>query len=111
MDQLTTNIRRQHWMQMIQDQKASGLTIKQWCQENNISQHCYYYRQQKLRQSAGEALQQFVEIQQPAAATHIEKETLTDSAAQIHTGRFVIGLNNNASEELISKIVRVLNAQ
>jgi len=111
MDQLTTNIRNQSWMQMLQAQKASGLTIKQWCLENQISEHCFYYRQQKLRQSAGEALQQFVEIQQPVAAPHLENNTMTNSAAQIQAGRAVIELNNNASEELISRIVRVLNAQ
>ena len=111
MDQLTTNIRNQSWLQMIQAQKESGLSIKRWCLENHISEHCFYYRQQKLRQSAGEALQQFVEIQQPAAAPHLENNTMTNSAAQIHAGRVVIELNNNAPEELISRIVRVLNAQ
>lgn len=111
MDQLTINVRNQRWMQMIQSQKASGLTIKQWCLENHISEHCFYYRQQKLRQCAGEALQQFVEIQQPVAATHFENRTMTNSAAQIQAGHVVIELNNNASEELISRIVRVLNAE
>ena len=28
MDQLTTSIRSQQWLQMVQEQKASGLTIE-----------------------------------------------------------------------------------
>ena len=35
----------------------------------------------------------------------------TNSAASIVSGRVVVGLSNQASEELISRIVRVLNAQ
>ena len=109
MDQLTLSIRHQGWMQMLRAQKESGLSVKQWCQDNHISENCYYYRQQKLRESVGEALCRFVEIQQPQAAQH--NENLNNSAAQIVSGQVVIGLNNNASEELIGRIVRVLNAQ
>ena len=110
MDQLTTTVRHQSWLQMIQARKESGLSVKQWCLENNISENCYYYRQQRLRRMAGEALSQFVEIQQPQAAPHIEN-TYENSAAHISAGNIVIGLNNNASEELILRIVRALNAQ
>ena len=95
---------------MLKEQKSSGLTIRDWCRENNISTHCFYYRQQKLRERAGEVLTHFVEIQQPQAATHLENIE-NNSAAQISAGSIVIGLNNNASEELIGRIVRVLNAQ
>ena len=61
MDQLTTTVRHQSWTQMIQAQKASGLSIKQWCLENHISENCFFYRQRRLRDCAGEALHQFVE--------------------------------------------------
>ena len=29
-------VRLQEWSQLIKDQQASGLTIKQWCEENGI---------------------------------------------------------------------------
>ena len=108
MDQLTTNVRYQGWLQMLNMQKESGLTVKQWCLENHISQHCFYYRQQKLRERAGEALRQFVEIRQPLAEQHPDN---LNSVASVTSSKVVIELNNNASEELISRIVRVLNAQ
>ena len=57
---------------------------------------------------AGESLGQFVEIQQPQAAMHLDN---LNSAASIIAGKVAIGLTNNASEELIARIVRVLNAQ
>ena len=114
MDQLTTNVRSQQWLQMIRDQKASGLTVKDWCREQHISENCFFYRQRYLRRCAGEALPQFVEIQQPIGggqlSPHLENQNI-DSAASIISGKVVISLSNQASEELISRIVRVLNAQ
>ena len=114
MEQLTTNIRNQQWLQMIRDQKASGLTVKDWCREQHISENCFYYRQHKLRLAAGDMVTQFVEITQPAGSRqvspHLDNLNI-NSAASIVSGKVVIGLSNQASEELISRIVRVLNAQ
>ena len=113
MDQLTTNIRSQQWLQMVKDQKSSGLTVEAWCRENNISKHAFYYRQHKLREEAGKVLSQFVEVRAPQAHAVPDQKYLENlnSAASIACGKVVIGLNNHASEELISRIVRVLNAQ
>ena len=110
MDQLTTTLRHQSWLQMIQAQKASGLTIDRWCRENDIGVKTFYYRQHRLRLEAGDQMTQFVEINQPAKAGQY-LDNLTYSAASIVSGNVVIGLSNDASEELISRIVRVLHAQ
>ena len=113
MDPLTTNIRRQQWLQMIKDQKSSGLTVEAWCRENNISKHAFYYRQNKLREEAGKVLSHFVEVQAPQPEAKPDQKHLENlnSAASITYGKVVIGLNNHASEELISRIVRVLNVK
>ena len=114
MEQLTTEIRNQQWLQMIQDQKSSGLTVKDWCLENHISENCFYYRQHKLRMAAAGMVSQFVEITRSAGSRqlsqHLENQNI-NSAASIVSGKVVIGLSNQASEELIRRIVRVLNAQ
>lgn len=44
--------RLQEWSSMIQEQKASGLSIKRWCEQRNISEHSYYYRLRQLREAA-----------------------------------------------------------
>lgn len=110
MDQLTTNVRNQQWLQMIRTQKESGLSIKTWCLENNISKNCFYYRQHKLRLSAAGMMSQLVEIRQPAVTEHHDN-FIYNSAARISAGNLAIDLSNQASEELICRIVRVLNAQ
>ena len=39
---------KQRWIDMIEIQKQSGLSIAQWCRENKIIAHCFYYWKDKL---------------------------------------------------------------
>lgn len=47
----------QQWAGTVKEQKESGLTVKQWCLEQGISEHAYYYRLHKVRQSMCNALE------------------------------------------------------
>ena len=53
----------QEWSGMLREQKESGLSVKQWCQERGLAEHIYYYRLRKLRQAACTALEQAQPIQ------------------------------------------------
>mgnify|MGYP003375956943 CR=1 FL=1 len=41
------------WAQRFAEQKASGLTIKQWCEDNNFTIHTYNYWKRVLKEEAG----------------------------------------------------------
>ena len=43
-------VRLQEWSELIKAQQASGLTIKQWCEENGIKPNTYYCRLKKIRE-------------------------------------------------------------
>ena len=62
MDQLVQNVRAKEWAEMIRQQKASNLTVVDWCKANNLGTNTYYYRQRKLRRMAVESSPKFVEI-------------------------------------------------
>lgn len=117
MSQVVSNVRNQQWMAMIHDQKSSGLSIREWCRNHSISENCFFYRQRKLREIAEKNIPQFVEINQPEdpAASLMQSEQMNldneRSSATIRYGKITIALDDSASEELIGKIVRVLNAQ
>ena len=48
-------VRLQEWSQLIEAQQASGLTIKQWCEENGIKPNTFYCRLKKIREQFIEA--------------------------------------------------------
>jgi len=39
---------QQKWIDIIQTQQQSGLSISQWCRENKIRAYCFYYWKSKL---------------------------------------------------------------
>jgi hypothetical protein len=49
---VTTEVRMAHWMQIMQDRKASGESIRQYCENREIGRHAYFYWQKKLRECA-----------------------------------------------------------
>ena len=42
-------IRLQEWSQMVRDCQESGLTVNEWCKQNDLKPTCYYYRLAQLR--------------------------------------------------------------
>ena len=42
----------QEWTVRFADQKASGLTVRQWCEQNNLSFHTYNYWKHLLKEEA-----------------------------------------------------------
>ncbi len=54
------------WATLIKDQKASGLTIRQWCDQKNVSFHAYNYWKHILKESVVDSVMpDIVPISQP----------------------------------------------
>ena len=42
-------IRLREWSRMVKDCQESGLTVNEWCKQNDLKPTCYYYRLAQLR--------------------------------------------------------------
>lgn len=55
------------WAARFSEQKASGLTIRQWCEQNNVSIHKYnYWKHQLKEQVVDQMLPEIVQVSVPA---------------------------------------------
>ena len=43
-------VRMRDWAEQVKAQKASGMTVQKWCEENGINPKTYYYHLRKLRE-------------------------------------------------------------
>ena len=43
------NIRLQEWNRQIEEQRASNLSVQEWCQQHGINLKTYYYHLRKVR--------------------------------------------------------------
>ena len=50
MDAKTAEIRYQRWVQVIQDWSKSGLSKRDYCQQNEIDEKQFYYYQRRIRE-------------------------------------------------------------
>ncbi|MCR4889973.1 MAG: IS66 family insertion sequence element accessory protein TnpB [Ruminococcus sp.] len=73
-------VRLQQWAEQVQKQQASGLTIKQWCDENGIKTNTYYARLKRIREHSLGDLPAIVPLnipqQQIQSEIHIGKNDL-----------------------------------
>lgn len=115
MDQLTHNVRRNSWLNIITEcqQRPAGVTAKQWLAENGINEKAYYYWLRKLRREAGEQMNlsavtaptelAFAEIPIPVSAPTKSVEC-SGAVAVIHAGSITLEVSNDISESLLREV-------
>ena len=109
---ITPQERLEKWNAAICAQKASGLTIKEWCEQNGINSNTYYYYLARIRdamlESSGPRL---VEMEFPAADLPAGKPAVQNSflpQITITLRDCVIGIGETAPPELISSVLEAV---
>lgn len=114
--------RSNQWMKIIQDRNQSGLTIREYCQQNGVNQNAYYYWLRIIRHQAMEkentAIQQqeFVEIpslQVPETTSYkppVDPELPEDSGSglTLEYKGVRIQVQTSTSMQLLSKALEVV---
>lgn len=119
------------WAARLADQKASGLSVSEWCRQNNLSQYKYFYWKRLLKEEAVEqVLPEIVQLAMPPSATDMAQkqstpvlasttmETRTTCAsytsfqsspsARLYINGICIELDASASEPFISSIIKAV---
>ena len=60
---VVNNATHRSWMTIIQQQAESGLTVTDWCIQNNVDRKTFYYRRHKLRTDVLEAAPTIAELE------------------------------------------------
>ena len=110
MDTHTHDIRMSQWTSIIQKCNTSGMTKKQWCQDNNIKEKQFYYWQRRIRKLFIQTAAGNVE---PTAVTFAElplmqethlqppKLACTSPQLKLNKGSLSIEISNLSGRELL----------
>ena len=97
------------WAQAIKAQKASGLTIENWCHENNVTKAAFYYRLRKVRQTYLENLEeQTPQNLVPISTLIASNESETINELSIHCNECELRINGNTSMPLLESVLKVV---
>ena len=70
--------KREHWATILDQQRQSKLSIKQFCTEQNLSYQTFYYWSKKLTQPEPETKVQPIIVSEPVASTNCVVLTLSN---------------------------------
>ena len=104
---VTKNVRLQNWTTIIQDRKASGQTVDDYCAANHISRNSYYYWLRKVKE---ELIQQspskFAEVD--ATFTTTSPDVSPDSSISVCIGDATIHVNESSSGDLLRMVIEAV---
>lgn len=119
MDSTTYQIRLDHWTQIVQNCTSSGLTRKEWCDQNQIPIKTYYYWQRRVRRHAlalpasADDNTGFTELTVPAGNDSLDEQSLREACFHpdvvIRNGSLTIEISNTASKQLLSCLGKVIS--
>ncbi len=110
---ITKEYRLSQWAEIIQARNESGKSIKEFCENNGISKHAYFYWQRKLRQEACKELAVTGETTNVAPNGWIKlnpsvRTQCTDSSILIELNGCHITVKGNTDLELLKNVCSVL---
>ena len=101
-EKVKKEVQLKQWAEMVQRRSESGLTVTQWCSDNNINLKTYYYRLKKVR----EAMCNEIETHE---IVPVAPQTEEQSAGiELLVGNVKISLPDNFSSDALRKILEVL---
>ena len=132
MDKSAYQIRLQQWVKIIQDANASGMTKKDWCEQNGITLRVFYYWHKKARDYIMEQTHKksddstsltanqtvpvtpvFCEIpvpaKEPSGCAPMVMTRGFSPEAMVQVGRFGIFVTSSTSEKTLSTIFRAID--
>ena len=114
---VTHQVKLDRWTTLLNEQKSSGLSVKDWCSQNGISRDRFFYWKRKLKESLIESvLPDIVPVAIPASTPGCTtlttcttpKTPYTDFHVRLTIHDVSIELGSGASEQLISGIIKAV---
>ena len=113
------------WSALFQEQADSGLTVREWCQQNSLSIHAFYYwkrlaKEQYVNSLMPEIVPLPITEAAPSSETSVPEDlsnsyNLHNSSPQKHSNEVTVSIGDIrisigalASDEMISGIIKAV---
>ena len=102
-------IHLQEWTVRFAEQKASGLTVRQWCEQNHLSFHTYNYWKHLLKEEVvNQTLPDIVPLSLPVLSdSGSSLETTVPDVRSIRANRSIRSNNSNAQMQINSISIEI----
>jgi len=109
------------WAARISDQKASGLTVPCWCEQNHLTIHAYNYWKHQLKQEAvNHMLPEIVPLPLPSDEHALADTPVSDvphdsancanraicATAKLTVNGILLEIDDTVSDEFLSRLIK-----
>ena len=107
----TREYRLKKWAGIIAEQRKSGLTIRAFCADRDLSQHAFFYWLRLLRKELSGEKQLLPMENVPAFAplSMAESPVVAADRLSLHYGTFQIDVDMRTSPELLQRTLQILS--
>lgn len=116
MDEITltkTRFRKEQWKQLILDCQNSGMTIQDWCAQQGVTKHTYYYWLRRIREDACHDLPVVQEKNRPVCFKKLEVSTpvsSTEAAVIIRLPSATLEVREGTSRQTVEAVLLALKS-
>ena len=98
------DVKLAQWAEMVRSRNESGLTVREWCRQNDINLKTYYYRLKRLRQAVCNEIERHDIV--PVKA--ISETEPTAEKIELSMRDVKISLPDNFNENTLKRLLGVL---
>lgn len=101
----------QRWRERIKERRQSGLTVKVWCFQNELTERAYYYWIKRFKVLDRQEVVDHPFVEVPLSLEnqcHLQKNERTNAGLTLSFGSYSIGIPNGFNPDTLVEIVKVL---
>ena len=102
------NLQHHFWALMVQEQSNSGLSIRDWCSQNNISTKTFYYRHKQIRSELLQAASAVFAELVPPEGCRVSSSDGFRPQLTISIKDAVIGIDQGTPQHLLASVLEVV---
>jgi len=120
-------IRLREWAAQIENCKQSGLTVRQWCEENGIHKKTYYNRMKRVREELLETLEtsgKSLKLSEQNNSVGSRKQTQLEvpafvslpmasggvgAAVTVWMGGYAVDIRNGADSSVVEQVLQAVS--
>ncbi|WP_024833746.1 IS66 family insertion sequence element accessory protein TnpA [Ruminiclostridium josui] len=104
------------WAAIIQECRATGMSVKDWCLENNVNTAQFFYWQCKIRKQLCTSVENlandpsitFVPVQLPNSHNEPLQKVSFNTELIVNVGGYQLQINNDTNPNLLETVLKVL---
>lgn len=96
------------WAERIHDCRASGLTVAEYCRQNELAPKTYYYHLRKLREQLCCGFEEQTEMQTPVRIGELPSTVRSATVTVCDVSGITVEIEDGTSVETIKTIIQAL---